>query len=175
MLAVFVFCAAMAFAQGTAIAGEWSSQDDTGDGGISTIAMSQVTVDGQAANRFVGQVKMGGYQWAYLNAIFTPNADGKRAMGSARAISFNVRGNGEKYWFSIATTDVKDWAYHRYSFETKVNETVRVRVPINLMRQPDWGLSRRLQLANTEEFRWTSFVSGAESAYDLTIWDLRYE
>jgi hypothetical protein len=174
LLAVFVFCAAMAFAAGP-INGEWSGENDSGDGGTSTITMTQVTMDGMPAYRFVGKVTQTGYEWSYLNAQLVPDADSKKAMSSARAVSFKVRGNGEKYWFCIGTTDVKDWGYHRYSFQTTAGETTTVRVPINLMRQPDWALAKRLQLVNTDYIQWNNFTSGAPSDFELTIWDVKFE
>jgi len=175
MLAVFVFCAAMAFAQGT-VNGEWELSDDTNEGGVSTSTMTQVTVDGQTAHRVVGNVKLGGaVQWPYIVLQLIPDAAGKSAMSRTRAITFKARGNGLKYWFSVATSDVKDWGFHRYSFETKAGETVEVRVPTNLIRQPDWALNRRLQLANTEYFQWSAFDTAGESAFDLTVWDVRFE
>ncbi|MDR1838475.1 MAG: CIA30 family protein [Treponema sp.] len=179
MLAAFVFCAAMAFAQGgggTPLNGEWELSDDSNEGGISTSTMTQVTVDGQSARRVVGNVKFGGaVQWPYISLQFLPDADGKRAMSRSRAITFKARGNGLKYWIYVATSDVKDWGFHRYSFETKVGETVEVRVPTNQLRQPDWALRKSLNLANTEYFQWGAFDTTAESAYDLTIWDVRFE
>jgi len=174
MLAVFVFCAAMAFAQGTPITGEWSALADDDEGGASTLTMTQTTVDGQTAYRFQGNVKGGGaVEWPWASAILEPDEASIKAFSSTRAMTFKVRGDGQKYWFVIAISDVKDYAYHRYSIQTKVGETVSVRVPINQMRQPDWGLMRRMQLANTQEIRWDAF--NIPGAFDLTVWDIRFE
>jgi len=174
MLAGLVLCAAMAFAQGTPLTGEWEGIDDRSENGLSELTMTQVTVDGMVGYRFHGTVKSGGaVQWPYIAAQFTPGGASMTGARSSRAILFKVRGNGEKYWFSIATSDVKDWAFHRYSFQTS-GDITQIRVPINLMRQPDWGLSKRLQLANTEYFQWANFDS-VDSVVDFTIFDLRYE
>jgi hypothetical protein len=141
--------------------------------------MTQTTVDGQAAYRFQGNVRTGGaVEWPYASALIEPDAatvTGMSKIPRNGAITFKVRGDGQKYWFVVATSDVKDYGYHRYSFQTTAGQTTTVRVPANQLRQPDWALRKTLNFANTVEVRWDSFSVQQNLPFDLTIWDVRFE
>jgi len=138
--------------------------------------MAQTTVDGQTAYRFTGNVRTGGgVEWPYASAIIEPDAATITAMSKASRITFKVRGDGQKYWFVVAIKDVTDYGYHRYSVQTKAGETVSVSVPVSQLRQPDWALRKRMNLANVAEVRWDSFLVQQNGPFDLTVWDVRFE
>jgi len=171
MLAGFVFCAGMAFAQGTLLAGEWATQDDVDDGGSSAITMTEVTVEGQPARRFTGTVT-NKTQWPYVIAEIAPDAASKTALVNATSFSFKIRGNGKGWHFRIATSDVKDWSYHRCGFDIKAGETTTVTVPVRNIRQPDWGIPKRLNLRNVDLI---DFFCETPGTFDVTIWDIRFQ
>jgi hypothetical protein len=96
-------------------------------------------------------------------------------LQNAKALSFRILGDGDEYAVKITTSDVTDYAYYEYRFETKDGQPVTVIVPVEYLMQPSWGKAVgsmvNTQLAQFVEFQTTR--NGSPGPYAFKLWDFR--
>jgi hypothetical protein len=181
-MVLLVSCAvffALVFSCGSApsakktMGGEWKVNADEGNGGGSTISMTEETLEGLPGRSFTGKLDKKKYQYGYVNAKLYPTQEVLDEMKQAKSISFRFIGNSEKYIVSIATTDVKDNAWFEYVFETQMNTPKTVIVPIEYFMQPAWGktIAATVNMNNVTFLQW--MYNGDEGPYDFKVWDVR--
>jgi len=153
--------------------GEWKVNGDQGNGGASTISMTEETLEGLPGHSFTGNIDKKKYQYGYVNAKLYLDQETKDEMKQAKAISFRFIGNSEKYIVSIATADVKDNAWFEYVFETQPNTPTTVIVPIEYFMQPAWGktIAAMVDTSKADFLQW--MYNGDEGPYSFKVWDVR--
>jgi hypothetical protein len=182
VLAGMLFCAGIAFSQGIPVVGQWDAYNDNGppDNGSSTITMTQVTMEGQPAYRFTGNVTTK-FQYGFTGWMITPNAatlTALRAMRPTSTLSFKVQGDGQRYTVKLRSSRVRDYANHEFHFNTTAGQTQTVTVQVRQFMQPAWGASvGPLAPATIDDVSFQTHEVwrkvGEAVPYDITVWDLR--
>jgi hypothetical protein len=169
-MALIFSCASSAPAGG----GSWSwrVEADESSGGSSTITMKEETLEGLPGYSFNGAITHK-YEYGYVDVKVTPDDAMMNTLKKAKAISFRFMGNGERAKVKIPTSDVKDYAYFLYEFDTVDGQPQTVIVPIAYLMQPSWGKAVGAAI-NLDLAEWVEFeYQGPVGPYAFKIWDLR--
>jgi len=151
----------------------WRVEADESSGGSSTITMKEETQEGLPAYSFTGAITHK-YEYGYVDVKVTPDDATMATLKKAKAISFRFMGNGEKAKVKITTSDVKDYAYFLYEFDTVDGKAQTVIVPIEHLMQPSWGKAVGNGIINLDLAQWVEFeYQGPVGPYAFKIWDLR--
>jgi len=171
LLALVFSCASSGGSKGGGAVWGWAVNGDEANNGKSTITMTDETQEGLPAHAFKGTITHD-YEYGYVNVKLRPDEATLAQLKQAKAISFRILGNSEKYAVKIATTDVKDSAYFEFQFET-TNSPQTIIVPVEYFMQPAWGRkiaeAVNLDLADFVEYQY----QGAPGPYEFKLWDFR--
>jgi len=153
----------------------WTVNGDEDNGGSSTISMKQEAVaKGVTGYSFSGNIT-NQYEYGFVNVKVTPDAATLDILKTCTGLSFKVIGDGDPYAVKIITSDVKDYAYYEYRFDTVKGQPITVVVPIEYLMQPSWGktigASVNTQLAELIEFQTTR--NGSPGPFEIKLWDLK--
>jgi len=151
---------------------EWAVATDSGNGGTSTINMSEETQEGLPARGFKGEITKV-YEYGFVNVQLIPDDETLEQLKKATAISFRTLGNGDKFAVKITTSDVKDYAYFENQYDTLDGQPQTIIVPIAHLMQPSWGktISATINLDNAQFIEWQ--YQGAAGPYEFKLWDFR--
>ncbi|MDR2575802.1 MAG: CIA30 family protein [Treponema sp.] len=171
-LALVLSCASSASSGGGSW--DWLVNGDQDNGGSSTITMAEETQEGVPAYGFKGNIT-NKYEYGFVNVKLMPDPATLEQLKKAKAISFRVLGDGEPYAVKITTSDVKDYAYFEYRFDTVEGQPMTIIVPVEYFMQPSWGKQVAGQvntnLAEFIEFQTTR--NGAPGPFEFKLWDFR--
>jgi hypothetical protein len=153
----------------------WTVNGDEDNGGSSTITMKQETVaKGVTGYSFSGAIT-NQYEYGFVNVKVTPDAATLDILKTCTGLSFKVIGDGDPYAVKIITSDVNDYAYYEYRFDTVKGQPITVVVPIGYLMQPSWGkavgASVNTQLAQLIEFQTTR--NGNPGPFEFKLWDFK--
>jgi hypothetical protein len=153
---------------------EWLVNGDEDNGGSSTITMTEETQEGLPAHSFKGNIT-NQYEYGFVNVKLMPDEATLEQLKQAKAISFRVLGDGEPYAVKITTSDVSDYAYFEYRFDTVEGQPMTIIVPVEYLMQPSWGKAVapmvNTNLAQFVEYQTTR--NGAPGPYEFKLWDFR--
>jgi hypothetical protein len=155
--------------------GEWFAMDDQGppDYGSSTIEMTETEVGGMAAHHFAGEVTTQ-FQWGFAGFGLEPDDETMELLKTAEAISFMIRGDGQRYSIQFQTSNVRDHGYFWFIFDTTAGSDVRVTIPMRHFMQPAWSVPvGRLNQELVTGLQWQTHESWRPGSFELTIWDVR--
>jgi hypothetical protein len=160
--------------ESSALNWEWVPNDDHENGGSSTNAMTKVTQEGMPAYAFKGAIT-NKYQYGFATVQVTPtDADTLEKLKACTGLSFRILGNGERYAVKIPTSDVKDYAYFEYVFDTVKGIPITVVVPTKFLMQPSWGRSiGGLKMNNATFIEFQTTRNGSPGPFEFTLWDLK--
>jgi hypothetical protein len=116
----------------------WETENDSGNGGKSTITMKKGTGNDTGKLIFKGKVvkAAGDGVYGYANFSAVPDSANLTALKSADAVSFKCIGSGYAY-IEVRTSDITDNAYFRFPIEfTGTEQTVII--PYSYLKQPIW-------------------------------------
>jgi hypothetical protein len=171
-LALVLSCATSGGGGGTSGTWNWRVEADESSGGSSTINMKEETLEGLPGYGFTGEITHK-YEYGYVDVKVTPDDATMDTLKKAKAISFRFMGNGERAKVKIPTSDVKDYAYFLYEFDTVDGQPQTVIVPIDYLMQPSWGKAVGAAI-NLDLAEWVEFeYQGPVGPYEFKIWDLR--
>jgi len=167
-----VFSCASSAPSGGGGSWDWKVNGDKDNGGTSTITMSEETLEGVPGHAFKGTITKK-YEYGFVNVKLYPDDAMMAKLKQAKALSFRVLGNGEPLAVKITTSDVKDYAYFEYQFETVAGQPQTVIVPIEYLMQPSWGrvVGTSVNLANAQFVEYQ--YQGPAAPYEFKIWDFR--
>jgi len=153
---------------------DWQVNGDESNGGSSTIVMTEETREGLPAYSFTGNIT-NQYEYGFVNVKLSPDDATLDLLKQAKAVSFRVLGDGDKYAVKIITSDVKDYAYFEYVFETLDGQPKTVIVPVDYLFQPSWGTSvgSRVKLDLAEKIEFQTTRNGSPGPYAFKLWDFR--
>jgi hypothetical protein len=174
LLAALVFsCASGGAAAGTGT-WEWAVNGDQDSGGKSTITMTEGTAEGLPAYTFAGNIT-NDYEYGFVNVKLYPDDATLEQLKKAKAISFRIQGDGDAYAVKITTSDVKDYAYYEYRFETTDGVPKTIVVPVEFLMQPSWGkpVGSMINLENAQFVEYQTTRNGAPGPYTFKLWDFR--
>jgi hypothetical protein len=174
-LVALTFSCASSGGGGAGISGtwDWRVEADESSGGSSTITMTPETLEGLPGYSFTGEITHK-YEYGYVDVKVTPDDATMDTLKKATAISFRFMGNGEKAKVKIPTSDVKDYAYFLYEFDTVDGQAQTLIVPIEHLMQPSWGKAVGNGIINLDLAQWVEFeYQGPVGPYAFKIWDLK--
>jgi hypothetical protein len=154
---------------------EWLVNGDKDNGGTSTINMTEGTEEGVPAYTFKGNIT-NKYEYGFVNVKLMPDPATLEQLKKAKAISFRVLGDGEPYAVKITTSDVKDYAYFEYRFDTVEGKPLTIIVPVEHLMQPSWGKAvgnGMINLANAQFIEYQTTRNGSPGPYEFKLWDFR--
>jgi len=153
---------------------EWRVDTDKDNGGTSTITMTEETQEGLPARSFTGNIT-NKYQYGDVYAKLYPDDTMLEQLKKAKAISFRFLGDGDQFAVKIPTSDVKDYAYFEYRFDTVDGQPRTVIVPIEQFMQPSWG-KQVAAMVNTNLAEWVEFQTthnGNPGPFAFKIWNFQ--
>jgi hypothetical protein len=164
----------------------WNVFTDKFDGGTSTITMKEVSAispNGLNGLKFSGNVKASipNGEWGpygYANWRASPNNENLTALKNADGFSFKTIGDGKSYQVAVITSDVKDYSYHCFIFETPAQNTNAIAVVEVLyddLEQPEfWGIRADFNKNNILKIEFTANTGWTDTGpFELSIWDLQ--
>lgn len=77
------------------------------------------------------------WTWVQLQ-IFLDQSKQPFDLGSYKSISFYAKGDGGRYWISLATQSVKNYDYFHYEFTAPADWQL-IQVPLSELKQAGWG------------------------------------
>jgi hypothetical protein len=180
VFAVFICIATLAFAGGKKDAGgpaaswDWVVNGDADNGGTSTIEMKEETLEGLPAYSFTGNIT-NDYEYGFVNVKLYPDTPTLELLKKAKAISFRVLGDGEPYAAKITTSDISDYAYYEYRFDTVEGQPMTIIVPVDYFMQPSWGkpVGSMINLDNAQFVEYQTTRNGSPGPYAFKLWDFR--
>lgn len=151
---------------------DWVVNGDADNGGTSTIEMTEGTEEGVPAYHFAGSIT-NDYEYGFVNVKLYPDIDTLEALKVATAFSFRILGDGDKYAVKITTSNVEDYAYFEYPFDTVEGVPMTIIVPVAYLAQPAWGQEKIFaqDLAQFVEFQTTR--NGSPGPYEFKLWDFK--
>jgi len=162
----------------TLATGEWMVYNDENDKGSSTVSIesAEEDIDGRTVmvHHVTGNVTT---KFRYGFAGWGLNHDEKtlELYKTAKSVSFWILGDGQKYSIKFKTSNIKDFAYYEYTFETKKGEPLYVEVPMKYFMQPSWGQFVRLNPALASGIEWQTHESWRKTPdknpFDIKMWD----
>jgi len=162
---------------GTLAVGEWRAYNDLNDKGDSTsvLTSAEEVIDGQTVmvHTIKGNVTTK-FQYGYSGWAIDPDEATLELIKTAKALSFTILGDGKRYSIKFKTSDVKDFAYHEYLFNTEPGEWVTFEVPIGFFIQPSWtGTPVRLKPENVIGVEWQTHESWRPGSFEVKIRDFK--
>jgi hypothetical protein len=165
---------------GVLAVGEWFGYNDENDKGDSTVSLTeaQEVIDGQTVTTYTvkGNVTKK-FQYGFAGWGLTPDEATLELLKTAKALSFTIVGDGKRYSIKFKTSDVKDYAYHEYSFNTEAGVAETFEVPMGFFIQPSWtGSPVRLKPENVLGVEWQTHESwrkDANNPFEIKTWGFK--
>jgi len=151
---------------------DWVVNGDGDNGGTSTIEMTEGTAEGKPAYSFSGSIT-NDYQYGFVNVKCHPDIETLESLKAATAFSFRILGDGDRYAVKITTSDIEDYAYYEYPFDTIDGSPVTVVVPIGYLVQPAWGTYKKFNQENAMFIEFQTTRNGEPGPYTFKVWDLQ--
>ena len=158
----------------SALKWEWTVNGDKDNGGTSTITMTPETLEGMPGYAFKGNIT-NKYEYGFVNVKLTPDADTLEKLKTITGFSFRILGDGDRYAVKITTSDVKDYAYYEYAFDTVKDQPITVVVPIEHLMQPSWGkaVGLKINLDNAQFVEFQTTRNGSPGPFEFKLWDFK--
>jgi len=177
LLVLFVAVSVFAGGKSDSAAGsswDWLVNGDKDNGGTSTINMTEETLEGLPGYSFKGNIT-NKYEYGFVNVKLMPDPATLEQLKKAKAISFRFLGDGDAYAVKITTSDVKDYAYFEYRFDTVEGQPKTVIVPVDYFMQPSWGkqVAGKVNTGLAEFIEFQTTRNGAPGPFEFKIWDFR--
>ncbi|GBU26665.1 hypothetical protein R84B8_00175 [Treponema sp. R8-4-B8] len=184
LLALFVAVCVVVFAcatsgkittyDSTATSWDWLVNGDKDNGGTSTITMTEGTQEGMPAYSFKGNIT-NKYEYGFVNVKLYPDPKTLDILKTISAFSFRILGDGDRYAVKITTSDVTDYAYYEYAFDTVEGQPVTIIVPVEYLMQPSWGktVGTSVNLANAQFIEFQTTRNGSPGPFEFKLWDVR--
>ena len=163
----------------TLATGEWMVYDDVeSDKGSSTVKLvsAKEVIDGKETivHHVTGNVTT---KFKYGFAGWGLNADEKTTnlYKTAKSFSFWILGDGQRYTIKYKTSNVKDYAYYEFSFNTEKGVPLLIEVPMKFFMQPSWGETVKRDQSLVTGVEWQTHESWRKSdtnnPFDIKTWD----
>jgi hypothetical protein len=162
---------------GTLATGDWFAYNDENDKGDSTseLTAAEEVIDGQTVTVYTvrGRVTTK-FQYGFAGWGIDPDPATLELFKTAKAFSFKILGDGKRYTLKYKTSDVKDYAYHEYSFNTEAGTVVAMEVPMGFFMQPSWtGTPVRLKPENVVGVEFQTHESWRPNTFEVKVWDFK--
>jgi len=155
-----------------ALTWEWAVNGDEDNGGTSTITMTEGVENGKPAYTFNGYIT-NEYQYGFVNVKVFPDEDTLELLKTAKGFSFKVLGDGDRYAVKITTSDIADFCYYEYAFETIEGEAVEIVVPIDYLLQPSWGQYKKFNQDKAMFIEYQTTRNGSPGPFQFKLWDIK--
>jgi hypothetical protein len=162
----------------TLATGEWMVYNDESDKGSSTvnIVSAKEIIDGNETivHHVTGNVTTK-FQYGFAGWGLNPDEATTNLYKTAKSFSFWILGDGLKYTIKFKTSNVKDYGYYEYSFNTEKGTPIKVEVPIRFFMQPSWASHVKMNQELVTGVEWQTHESWRKSAtnnpFDIKMWD----
>jgi len=163
----------------TLATGEWMVYNDIeSDKGSSTakIVSAEEVIDGKKVmvHHVTGNVTT---QYKYGFAGWGLNAD-EATMNlykTAKSLSFWILGDGQRYTIKFKTSNITDYGYFEYAFNTEKGVPMLVEVPMKYFMQPSWATAAMMKQALVTGVEWQTHEVWRKdpkvNPFDIKIWD----
>jgi len=163
----------------TLATGEWMVYNDQeSDHGSSTVSLksAEETIDGKKVmvHHVTGNVTT---KFKYGFAGWGLNADEATTnlYKTAKKFSFWILGDGQRYTIKFKTSNVTDYAYFEYSFNTEKGAPMFVEVPVKYFMQPSWGTPTIMKQSLVTGIEWQTHevwrTDPNKNPFDIKMWD----
>ena len=150
----------------------WAVNGDEDNGGTSTIYMTEGTEKGMPAYTFKGNIT-NEYQYGFVNVKVFPDEDTLELLKTAKGFSFKVLGDGDRYAVKITTSDITDYCFYEYAFETVEGEVVEVIIPVEYLLQPSWGQYKKFNQDKAMFIEYQTTRNGSPGPFEFKLWDIK--
>jgi len=166
-------------APGAPVKGVWTleANDDSGDGGSSTITMTtaEEVIDGQTFTtyHFKGQVT-DKTRYGLVDVTMKPDEDTLAVLKTCRSISFKMLADGRPYVIEAPISTVTDWGFHRYTVRTSAGEVEEHMIDMRFFMQPSWANAVRFNRERLTSIRiqTVNAAEGGVGPYEFKVWDI---
>jgi len=166
---------------GVLATGVWSAYDDTNDKGDSTATITEAkeVIDGQEVTTYTvkGNVTTK-FQYGFAGWTLDPDEATLERYKTAKAFSFTILGDGKRYTIKFKTSDVKDFEYHEYSFNTEEGKVETFEIPMGFFMQPSWAKTPvKLKPENVIGVEWQTHESwrkpNTNNPFEIKMWNFK--
>jgi hypothetical protein len=119
---------------------EWEATSDNGGKSSASVLVKNEIIEGyqRVVLEIDSNLASGKNPWLSIGFDKFDNSTLQRLKGGS-GIRFKALGDGKTWVIHIGTSDVKDYCWHGYRFNTKKDKVVTVEFPYSKLRQADWG------------------------------------
>jgi len=151
---------------------EWAVNGDEDSGGTSTIFMTEGKEEGKPAYTFKGSIT-NEYKYGFVNVKVIPDEKTLELLKTAKGFSFKVLGDGDRYAVKITTSDITDYCFYEYVFETVEGEVVEVIIPVEYLLQPSWGQYKKFNQDKAMFIEYQTTRNGSPGPFEFKLWDVK--
>jgi len=152
---------------------KWDAWNDRYVGGTSTARIIQ-NIDGEINKINVsGNVNfISGQTHGYSGWSAVPDDIHLTALRNGNSFSFKCKGDGKQYLVLVATSDVIDYCYYRYTFTASDSEDTILVLYENL-EQPSWGNQVTFNKNNITHIDFQIRAEMNHGQFNITIWNIK--
>ena len=169
------------FGEGVLVTGDWNTYDDSeSDGGSSFANFELVEEEINGVTYEVIHVTGGvtsQFQYGFAGWGIDADEESMELYRTARAFSFWILGDGRRYTIKLKTSNVTDYCYFEYTFNTEEGVAQYVEVPANFFQQPAWGMTVRRAFDLITGIEWQTHeswrVRDQETPFEIKMWNFR--
>jgi len=162
----------------TLATGEWMVYNDENDKGSSTVSIksAEETIDGRKVmvHHITGNVTTK-FQYGFAGWGLNADEATMNLYKTAKSFSFWILGDGQRYTIKYKTSNVKDFAYYEYSFDTEKGVPLLIEVPMKFFMQPSWGEPAKKDQSLVTGVEWQTHEIWRKDAnrnpFDIKTWD----
>lgn len=146
----------------TLATGEWVTFNDEGDKGSSTAEIRSVeeTIDGEKVMvHYIKGNVTNKFQYGFAGWGLDPDDATLALYKTAKAVSFWILGDGKAYSIKYKTSNVKDYGYKEFRFNTEPGTPVYVEVPMYLFQSPSWAAAVPMKQELVTGIEWQTHES----------------
>jgi hypothetical protein len=162
----------------TLATGEWTVYTDENDKGNSTanIESAEETIDGKKVmvHHVTGNVTTK-FQYGFAGWGLNQDDATLELYKTAKAVSFWILGDGQRYTIKFKTSNIRDFGYFEFSFNTEKGTPVYVEVPLKFFMQASWAAPARMNQSLATGVEWQTHESWRKTPnnnpFDIKTWD----
>jgi hypothetical protein len=152
---------------------KWDAWNDRYVGGTSSARIIQSMDSGINKINVSGNVNFISNQaHGYSGWSAMPDEINLTALRNGKSFSFKCKGDGKQYLVLVATSDVTDYCYYRYTFTASDSENTILVLYENL-EQPSWGNQVTFNKNNITHIDFQIRAEMNHGPFNITIWNIK--
>jgi len=147
---------------GVLATGEWMVYNDENDKGDSSAELAILEEERNGEKVTVYHVKGNvttKFQYGFAGWGINSDEETLERLKTCKAVSFWIEGDGQTYSIKFKTSNITDYGYFEYRFNTEKGVPLLIEVPVGFFMQPSWAATARRNLGLCTGVEWQTHES----------------